>query len=114
MPPSTPPALIAIKLAHSVVWAFFAGCIVAIPVYAVLGRNRVAAVLVAVVLLEVAVLALNGGRCPLTDVAARYTDDRRDNFDIYLPLPIARHNKLIFGLLYLAGIVVTAACWPRG
>ncbi len=42
-----------------------------------------------VMLVEVAVLAFNGMRCPLTDLAARYTDDRRDNFDIYLPLWLA-------------------------
>jgi hypothetical protein len=29
-------------------------------------------------------------RCPLTGIAARYTDDRRDNFDIYLPPWLAR------------------------
>ncbi len=31
------------------------------------------------------VLAANGGRCPLSDLAARYTDERASNFDIYLP-----------------------------
>jgi hypothetical protein len=52
-----------------------------------------------VVLAEVVVLAVNGWRCPLTGVAARYTDDRRENFDIDLPLWLARHNKRIFGAL---------------
>jgi hypothetical protein len=45
----------------------------------------------------VLVLIANGGRCPLTTLAARYTMDRRDNFNIYLPEWLARHNKLIFG-----------------
>jgi len=40
-------------------------------------------------------------------VAARYTDERQDNFDICLPLGLARHNKVIFGELYVAGIVYT-------
>jgi hypothetical protein len=40
-------------------------------------------------------------RCPLTPLAARYTDDRSDNFDIYLPLWLARYNKQIFGPLFL-------------
>jgi len=61
-----------------------------------------------VVFVEVLVLVFNRMRCPLTGVAARYTDDRRDNFDIYLPEWVARHNKTIFGTLYVAGIVVTA------
>ena len=55
------------------------------------------------------VLIANGGRCPLTAVAARYTVDRRDNFDIYLPEWLARHNKLIFGSIYPGGIAVTFA-----
>ena len=100
-----------IKVVHTVVWAFFASCIAAIPVLAWRGQSRAAAVLIAVVFLEVAVLAVNRWRCPLTGVAARYTDDRRDNFDIYLPEWVARHNKTIFGGLYLAGIVMTLALW---
>jgi hypothetical protein len=32
-------------------------------------------------------------------VAARYTDDRRDNFDIYRPLWLARPHKPVFGWL---------------
>ena len=65
----------------------------------------------AVILIECGVLALNGGRCPLTDVAARFTGDRADNFDIYLPNWLARHNKLIFGLLFVAGELVLLGCW---
>jgi hypothetical protein len=52
-------------------------------------------------------------RCPLTDLAARYTDDRRDNFDIYLPEWLARHNKRIFGWLFVGGLVFTAVRWWR-
>jgi hypothetical protein len=51
--------------------------------------------LTGVVVVEVVVLALNNLRCPLTGVAARYTEDRRDNFDIYLPLLLAHYNKLV-------------------
>ena len=48
---------------------------------------------------------------PLTSVAAQYTDDRRDNFDIYLPESLARHNRFIFGVLYVAGIFFTIVRW---
>jgi hypothetical protein len=57
------------------------------------------------VLLECLVLAANRMQCPLTTIAARYTDDRRDNFDIWLPEWLARHNKRIFGALFAAGVV---------
>ena len=62
---------------------------------------------IGIVFIEVLVLIANKWRCPLTGVAARYTDDRRDNFDIYLPEWLARHNKLIFGVLYVVGVLVT-------
>ena len=78
-------ALRVIKVVHTVVWVFFAGSIIAIPVCAALEEYRAALVLIGIVLVEVLILVVNGMRCPLTGVAARYTDDRRDNFDIYLP-----------------------------
>lgn len=102
-----PLKLRAIKLIHTLVWAVFAGSIFAIPVLASIGSLPVAWGLIAFVLIEVVVLAVNGMRCPLTGVAARYTAERQDNFDIYLPLWLARHNKQVFGGLYVAGIVYT-------
>jgi len=104
-------ALRFVKLAHTFIWAFFAGCIVAMPVAAWARRFDWAVFLIAVVLVEVFIILTNRWRCPLTDVAARYTPDRRDNFDIYLPLWLARHNKTIFSALYVAGLLFTLARW---
>lgn len=101
----------AVKVVHTIAWAFFAGCIFAIPVFAWRGEFVGATVLIAIVFVEVVVIVANSWRCPLTGVAARYTDDRRDNFDIYLPLWLARHNKTIFGGLFIAGLVFTLARW---
>jgi hypothetical protein len=98
---------------HTVVWAFFVACIVAIPFAAWRGSHGTAAGFAAIVAVEVIVLAANGWRCPLTSVASRYTDERRDNFDIYLPNWLARHNKLIFGALYVAGVAFALARWMR-
>lgn len=100
-----------IKLLHTAIWLLFALCIVAIPILGYVGRIRQAAWLVCFVFVEVLVLVFNGLRCPLTDVAARYTEDRRDNFDIYLPPWIARHNKSIFGILFVLGSLFTLARW---
>jgi hypothetical protein len=100
-----------VKLVHSAAWAFFAGCIVALPVVALAGRLRLAAWLAAAVLLEVGILAVNRWRGPLTGVAARYATDRQENFDIYLPLRLARYNKQIFGALDLLGLAVAAWAW---
>lgn len=104
-------AVVAIKLAHTIAWAFFVACILAIPFASWHGDHRAAAWLAAIVFIDVAALLLNRWRCPLTSLAARYTDDRRDNFDIYLPQWLARHNKLIFGTLYVAGMVFALARW---
>jgi hypothetical protein len=108
-----PAVLKAIKVTHTVVWAFFVVCIVAIPFAAWRGAHGTAAWCAAIVAVEVIVLAANGWRCPLTSVAGRYTDERRDNFDIYLPNWLARHNKLIFGALYVAGVAFAVARWMR-
>ena len=102
-------ALRVIKAVHTLVWAVFASSILAIPVAAFSGHLRLAWLLVGFVAVEVLVLAANRLRCPLTDLAGRYTTERQDNFDIYLPLWLARHNKMIFGTLYLAGTIYTAA-----
>ena len=82
-----------------------------IPVVAWQRRFGLFLGLAGIVLVEVAVLALNRLRCPLTAVAARYTDDRRDNFDIYLPLWLAKYNKHIFGVLYGAGLLLGLVRW---
>lgn len=103
--------LMAIRTVHTIIWAFFASCILAIPTLAWLGRYGYAASLIAVVFVEVLVVILHEGHCPLTGVAARYTEDRRDNFDIYLPEWLARNNKLIFGTIYACGVLVTAILW---
>lgn len=104
-------ALRTIKAVHTFAWAIFAGCILALPFVAWRGQFSVALLLIALVSVEVVVLLANQFRCPLTDVAARYTDDRRPNFDIYLPEWIARYNKEIFGSLFVFGILFTAIMW---
>lgn len=103
--------LVAIKILHTVIWAFFAGCIVAIPLAGALRQFADAAALTGLVLVECAVIGANRGRCPLTDLAARYTEERTDNFDIYLPLWMARHNKTIFGTLFVVGALFVLGLW---
>ena len=105
------PVLAGIKLFHTAIWLFVAGCIVAIPFAGARRQFRLAAVLTGLVLVECAVLAMNRGRCPLTDLAGRYTEDRTDDFDIYLPLWLARHNKTIFGTLFAIGELFVLGRW---
>jgi hypothetical protein len=102
-----------IKLLHTAVWAIMAASIMALPWAGWSGHSRWAFWLSLLILGECLALGLNHGRCPLTDAAARYTDDRADNFDIYLPLWLARYNKHIFGLLFVVGEVVVLWRWAR-
>jgi len=104
-------AVVAIKLLHTLIWLFFASCIFAVPVASSFHRFRLAALLAALVLLECLVLAFNRLRCPLTDLAARFTPETSDNFDIYLPNWLARHNKSIFGTLFVAGSLCALTQW---
>ena len=104
-----PGRLVAIKTLHTIVWAFFVVSIAAIPLSASAGRFDRAIGFAGIILVEVLVLAVNRMRCPLTAVAARYTSDRRANFDIYLPEWLARHNQEIFGTLYVLGLLYALA-----
>jgi hypothetical protein len=104
-------ALRGIKAVHTVIWAFFVCAIGAIWLFAATGNFEGAAWAIGVVMVEVAVLGLNHGRCPLTGVAAIHTDDRRANFDIYLPAWLAARTKPVFGTLFAAGAVFTLIRW---
>ncbi len=103
-----------IRLLHTVIWAVFAGSILAIPVATAAGDLWLGLWLSLFVGVEVVVLIVNGMRCPLTDLAGRYTDERPDGFDIFLPAWLARNNKLIFGTLLVAAELYLVARWLVG
>ena len=98
--PDSRAALRRIRLLHTAVWALFAAAILALPLF--ICRRELAWALALSVLVwgEVLVLVLHRMTCPLTTVAMRHTADRSANFDIYLPLWLARHNQRIFGSLF--------------
>lgn len=99
-----------VKLLHTLVWAVMAAAVGYVVYCGLTGAGgKPLAVCVGLILLETAVLLFNKWRCPLTDVAARYSAPDRDNFDIYLPEWLARHNKAIFGGLFLFGLALVAA-----
>jgi hypothetical protein len=106
-------ALAAVKLLHTAVWALMVGCIVGIPVAAWRHHFRLSAMASGMVWLECGVLAINTGRCPLSNLAERFPRDTRSNFDIYLPEWLARWNKLIFGAVFAAGEGLAVILWWR-
>lgn len=44
--------------------------------------------------------------CPLTLIARKYSNSEKDNFDIFLPVFIARYNKQIFTSIYVIGVLI--------
>ncbi len=93
-----------IRALHTVIWFVFATCILAIPVATWLGALPAALAFTFISLIEVAALALNRMRCPLRDLAGRYTDDRADGFDIFLPGWLAGNTKTIFTPILVGGV----------
>ena len=69
--------LTAIKLLHTAIWALVAGCILALPITGLKRRFDWAAILTVIIVIECGVLAFNGGRCPLTDLAAGFPTTER-------------------------------------
>lgn len=106
--------LTAIKLFHTVIWAVLAGCILELPIMGFMHRFDWAVALTVLVLVECGVLVINRGRCPLSDLAARFANERADNFDIYLPKWLARHNKTIFGTLFVVNGLAKGCCKSQG
>lgn len=104
-------ALVTIKVAHTAIWGLFVGCIMGMPVAGALRRFDLARWMAGAVLLECAALAANRGQCPLTPIAARFSEDRTLGFDIYLPGWLLRRHKTIFGTLFAVNMVVVILEW---
>ena len=102
-----------IKLLPTAIWAVMATAIIALPWLGWRRKFLWAFALTLLITGECLVLAVNGGNCPLTAVAASYTDNRACNFDIYLPLWLACYNKQIFGFLFVVGEFIVVWRWFR-
>lgn len=99
--------LFALKVLHTVIWAFYALTILYILYAAIVDRiGTLLWIGVALVVVEGVILLINGGRCPLTRLAEKYTDQDDANFDIFLPKWLAENNKAIFTPVFLAAIVL--------
>ena len=99
--------LLVIKLIHTLIWAFFvvvifyvlySGIYDKVTIYTWIG--------IGLVLVEGLVLLVFKMFCPLTLVARKYSDSEKDNFDIFLPNWLAKHNKLIFTTIYVVALLL--------
>lgn len=89
--------LLLIKSIHTLVWLFF-NVVMFYLFYAVITNKIDKWVWVGLgcFVLEGIVLLLFKMLCPLTVLARKYSNSRKDNFDIFLPNWLAKNNKLIY------------------
>ena len=99
--------LVAVKLLHTAIWAILAALVFYL-LYAGISGHITPLVYIAIgaIVAETGILIGYGWRCPLTLVAQKYSDSDKPNFDIYLPAWLARHNKTIFSILFVIGVVL--------
>ena len=92
--------LFRLKLLHTIIWVFF-NAVLAYLYYAVL-TDQVGYLFwigVGMIALECVVLIFNDWSCPLSPIARQYTDNPKDNFDIFLPNWLAKYNIQIYSTL---------------
>lgn len=105
---TNPQKLILIKIAHTGIWVFFNG-VIFYMLYAVL-VDKIDFWLwlgYGIIILEGLVLLVFNMYCPLTVWARKYSDSDKDNFDIYLPNWLAKHNKTIYTSIMVLIVLLT-------
>lgn len=99
--------LLAIKLTHTLIWSFFFFVIVYILYSGI--TNRVTTftwIGIGLIIAEGFILIVFKMFCPLTLLARKYSDSQKENFDIFLPNWLAKHNKLIFTSIFIVGLIL--------
>jgi hypothetical protein len=96
-----------IKLLHTIIWLFF-NVVIFYLLYAVIINkiDKWVWICVALVVLETITLLAFRWYCPLTVWARKYSNSEKNNFDIYLPEWLAKHNKLIYGILFSVSLLI--------
>jgi hypothetical protein len=99
--------LFVIKLVHTLIWVLFVIAIFYV-LYSGISNNVTLCTWVAIGMVfgEGLVLLIFKMFCPLTLLARRYSDSESENFDIFLPNWLAKHNKLIFTTIFVIGLLI--------
>jgi len=97
--------LIMIKLIHTIIWLIFVTAIMYVCYAGAFNKvNKLVWYCIGAVLLECIVLLINKWKCPLTSIAGKYTNNRSNNFDIFLPEWLAKYNKILFSIIFIVGL----------
>lgn len=91
-----------IKTLHTIIWFIMASADFYILYAGITNKfNIILYISIALLLIETIILLINKWSCPLTSLAEKYTNNREDNFDIFLPNWLAKYNKLIFWFIFI-------------
>jgi hypothetical protein len=98
-----------IKTVHTVIWVFFNFVIFYMLYAAIVNKLDVWLWLgYGFIILEGVTLLIFKSFCPVTILARKYSDSTKNNFDIYLPEWLAKYNKLIYTIIMMVVIFITA------
>jgi hypothetical protein len=97
-----------IKIIHTLIWIFF-NVVIFYMLYAVLINKLDIWLWIGYGLfaLEGITLLLFKFFCPLTVMARKYSGSTKENFDIYIPNWLAKHNKLIYTSILVIIFIIT-------
>ena len=96
-----------IKMFHTLIWLFFVTVIFYVLFSGITGKiNDYTWVGIGLVFGEGIVLLAFKMFCPLTLLARKYSDSKKDNFDIFLPNWLAKNNKVIFTTIFLIALAM--------
>ena len=100
--------LILIKIIHTLIWVFF-NFVIFYMLYAAISDklDKWLWIGYGLIILEGITLMVFKFFCPLTILARKYSNSTKDNFDIYLPNWLARHNKLIYTGIMVIILLIT-------
>lgn len=97
--------LVLIKLVHTLIWIFF-NVVIFYLLYAVI-INRIDKwvwICIGLIALEGNILLAFKNLCPVTIVARKYAESKKENFDIFLPNWLAKYNKQIYSVIVLIAL----------
>jgi hypothetical protein len=95
-----------VKAIHTAIWIFFSGVMIFLYFSVISGRiDKWVWIGIGIIILEGIVLLSFKRSCPITLIARRYSDSVKDNFDIFLPIWLAKYNKLIYTILFVIVLI---------
>jgi len=94
-----------IKLVHTIIWCIFVAAILYVLYAGIFDKVSIWTwICIGLVFIEGAVLLICKGKCPFTILGYKYADNPQVGFDIFLPAWLAKHNKVIFSVVFFIGL----------